>query len=116
MRLCLHAIHKHPSIYPRMQSALRRLQPAGRSFYTVNSTRRTMVSTTEALRADKLFDLSGWVTLVSGGGTGIGLMCAQALAANKAKVYIASVSGVFFISSCLLSISLAVATKTYSIV
>lgn len=51
-----------------------------------------MSSSTEALSASKLFDLSGWVTLVTGGGTGIGLMCAQALAANNAKVYIAAVS------------------------
>lgn len=70
-----------------MQTALRRLQPISRSF---RFNYRSM--STEALRADKLFDLSGWVTLVTGGGTGIGLMCAQALAANKAKVYIASVS------------------------
>jgi len=37
---------------------------------------------------DKLFDLSGKVALVTGGGSGIGLMAAQALANNGAKVYI----------------------------
>jgi NAD(P)-dependent dehydrogenase (short-subunit alcohol dehydrogenase family) len=35
-----------------------------------------------------MYDLSGRVALVTGGGTGIGLMCAQGLAACGAKVYI----------------------------
>jgi len=46
-----------------------------------------MVSTDE-LRAEKLFSMKGYVCLVTGGATGIGLMAAQALAANGAKVYI----------------------------
>lgn len=37
---------------------------------------------------DNLFDLSGKVALVTGGGSGIGLMATQALASNGAKVYI----------------------------
>lgn len=37
---------------------------------------------------DHLFDLKGKVALVTGGGSGIGLMATQALAANGAKVYI----------------------------
>ncbi|KAK7973515.1 hypothetical protein PG996_007740 [Apiospora saccharicola] len=37
---------------------------------------------------DKLFDLSGHVALITGGGSGIGLMATQALVANGAKVYI----------------------------
>lgn len=37
---------------------------------------------------EKLYDLKGLVALVSGGGTGIGLMIAQGLAANGARVYI----------------------------
>lgn len=37
---------------------------------------------------DKLFDLTGRVALVTGGGSGIGLMATQALVANGAKVYI----------------------------
>ncbi|KAK9667532.1 hypothetical protein K7432_017731 [Basidiobolus ranarum] len=37
-----------------------------------------------------LFDVYGRVGLITGGGTGIGLMIAKALIANGAKVYIAS--------------------------
>ena len=40
------------------------------------------------LRTESLFNIKGWVTIVTGGGTGLGLMTANALAANGAKVYI----------------------------
>jgi len=40
------------------------------------------------LQASKLFDVSHVVAVVTGGGTGIGLMIAQALQSNGAKVYI----------------------------
>ncbi|KAK3067391.1 hypothetical protein LTR53_015769 [Teratosphaeriaceae sp. CCFEE 6253] len=43
---------------------------------------------THHFNASKLFDVHGYVCLITGGGTGIGLMAAQALAANGAKVYI----------------------------
>jgi NAD(P)-dependent dehydrogenase (short-subunit alcohol dehydrogenase family) len=43
---------------------------------------------THKLQASSLFSVKDYVCLVTGGGTGIGLMAAQALAANGAKVYI----------------------------
>jgi NAD(P)-dependent dehydrogenase (short-subunit alcohol dehydrogenase family) len=45
---------------------------------------------TEDLKGSKLFDVSHVTALVTGGGTGIGLMITQALVANGAKVYITS--------------------------
>jgi len=42
----------------------------------------------EQLKGSKLFDVSHVTAIVTGGGTGIGLMITQALVANGAKVYI----------------------------
>ncbi|KAI4094611.1 MAG: hypothetical protein LQ348_001142 [Seirophora lacunosa] len=42
----------------------------------------------EEFQLNKLFDVKDKVALVTGGGSGIGLMCVQALAVNGAKVYI----------------------------
>ncbi|KAK5138385.1 hypothetical protein LTR08_003446 [Meristemomyces frigidus] len=46
------------------------------------------MSATNHFQAQKLFDVKGYVCVITGGGTGIGLMAAQALAANGARVYI----------------------------
>jgi NAD(P)-dependent dehydrogenase (short-subunit alcohol dehydrogenase family) len=47
-------------------------------------------ASTDELKGSKLFDVSHVTALVTGGGTGIGLMITQALVANGAKVYITS--------------------------
>jgi NAD(P)-dependent dehydrogenase (short-subunit alcohol dehydrogenase family) len=47
-----------------------------------------MSSSVADLKISTIFDLRGRIALVSGGGTGIGLMIAEGLAANGAKVYI----------------------------
>lgn len=44
----------------------------------------------EELKGSRLSDVSHVTALVTGGGTGIGLMITQALVANGAKVYITS--------------------------
>ena len=46
------------------------------------------VRSNDDLKASKLFDVSNFSAVVTGGGTGIGLMIAQALLSNGAKVYI----------------------------
>lgn len=43
---------------------------------------------TNDMKAEKLFSVKDYVCVITGGGSGIGLMSAQALAANGAKVYI----------------------------
>ncbi|GAB1527219.1 hypothetical protein RhiTH_010394 [Rhizoctonia solani] len=47
----------------------------------------------ERLNRNNLYDVKGRVALVTGGGTGIGLMITQTLVENGAKVYIASRRG-----------------------
>jgi len=45
-------------------------------------------STTDPFKIENLFDVKGLVVLITGGGTGIGLMMTLALASNGARVYI----------------------------
>ncbi|KDQ64125.1 hypothetical protein JAAARDRAFT_52118 [Jaapia argillacea MUCL 33604] len=49
-----------------------------------------MTSGNEKFASKNLFNVEDWVCVVTGGGTGIGLMAAQAFANNGARVYIAS--------------------------
>lgn len=44
--------------------------------------------TGDDLKTGNLFNIDSWVCVVTGGGTGLGLTTAIALAANGAKVYI----------------------------
>ncbi|KAI9930548.1 hypothetical protein MW887_011302 [Aspergillus wentii] len=46
------------------------------------------MTTSQDLEAPNLFKVAGYVAVVTGGGSGIGLMAAQTLAANGARVYI----------------------------
>jgi len=62
--------------------------PIRPSFTTGLRTIATGKAQNEDLKASGLFDVSHVTALVTGGGTGIGLMITQALVANGAKVYI----------------------------
>lgn len=74
---------------PRTSTVLRaQFQP--RNTYNFASNMAPGKSSTDELKNSKLFDVSHVTAIVTGGGTGIGLMITQALVANGAKVYITS--------------------------
>jgi NADPH:quinone reductase-like Zn-dependent oxidoreductase len=60
------------------------------SSYTIIRNMSSGKADNEQLKGSKLFDVSHVTALITGGGTGIGLMITQALVANGAKVYITS--------------------------
>ncbi|KAI1391893.1 uncharacterized protein F4822DRAFT_388833 [Hypoxylon trugodes] len=72
-----------PSIYNQKQSSSSRLLNPIQTIRMSSTNNRN-----EPFSRNKLFDLKGHVALVTGGGSGIGLMATQALVANGAKVYI----------------------------
>jgi len=75
--------------FPRSSNVLRsQFQP--RNTYNFASNMAPGKSNTDELKNTKLFDVSHVTAIVTGGGTGIGLMITQALVANGAKVYITS--------------------------
>lgn len=74
---------------PRASNVLRsQFEP--KTTYNFASSMAPGKSNTDELKNTKLFDVSHVTAIVTGGGTGIGLMITQALVANGAKVYITS--------------------------
>ena len=55
---------------------------------TLSTIRAMSGAKNEDLKVNKLFDVSSYTAVVTGGGSGIGLMITQALVVNGAKVYI----------------------------
>lgn len=48
------------------------------------------MTSTQDLTQNRLFDVKGFVAVVTGGGSGIGLMATQGLVAGGARVYVVS--------------------------
>ena len=64
------------------------LKPSSLTVPRTMSSDNPSVRSNEQLKASNLFNVSNFNAVVTGGGTGIGLMITQALVANGAKVYI----------------------------
>jgi NAD(P)-dependent dehydrogenase (short-subunit alcohol dehydrogenase family) len=67
-------------VYPRLDGVQQQSRFASINMHSSNNN--------PEFQLDRLFDVKGKVALVTGGGSGIGLMTTQALAVNGAKVYI----------------------------
>ncbi|EED18645.1 short chain dehydrogenase/reductase family [Talaromyces stipitatus ATCC 10500] len=77
-------IHNHTFIQQKNILPIKSLQKR-----SVSSTAKMGAETNnEQFKLENLFNVKGRVALVTGGGSGIGLMAVQALAVNGAKVYI----------------------------
>lgn len=79
-----------PATTKSITSTLRTNQFITKSTYQIVRNMGNGKASNEDLKGSKLFDVSHVTALVTGGGTGIGLMITQALVANGAKVYITS--------------------------
>jgi NADPH:quinone reductase-like Zn-dependent oxidoreductase len=79
-----------PTTTKSITSTLRTNQSVPKTTYQIVRNMGNGKASTEELMGSKLFDCSHVTALVTGGGTGIGLMITQALVANGAKVYITS--------------------------
>jgi len=79
-----------PTYTKSITSTLRTNQFIPKTTYQIVRNMGNGKANTEDLKGSKLFDVSHVTALVTGGGTGIGLMITQALVANGAKVYITS--------------------------
>ena len=60
---------------------------------TMSSSQQPGKLSHDDLRADKVFDVRGYKAVVTGGGSGIGLMITQTLVANGADVFISGRKG-----------------------
>ena len=89
MCLIIHPEVKFVSIFPLHQQLfqVKTIPKVNDSLELLSEPTSTMADHT-ALTVEKLFNIKGWVCIVTGGGTGLGLMTANTLAANGAKVYI----------------------------
>lgn len=78
----------HQHIMLRTLRLFSRSAPSVRNAFSARTMATTSNTDTANFDRSKLFDVSHVTAIVTGGGTGIGLMITQALVANGAKVYI----------------------------